>query len=337
MSPRMPDGSEFETFAIAGPDEGAAMLARIESLLFTSGLAAGDPALAAFDGVMLRLWAAIAPSERMAFAGRLAAMASVPPRILDRLARDEDVAIAGPLLERSPAVVEDTLVACARERGQLHLLALSRRCPLVATVTDVIVERGDTRVLVSTAANPGASFSDYGLTMLVGRAGESERLTVLVGSRGDLPDHLYDRLLSRATEEARRQIAHLARTLRAAGDSLDYGEARMAVERLARTGALDEDAVAGFARSRALSHAVAATAALADMTVQSVESALRQDRFEPVLLIGRALGWDWKTMKAVLDLRGRDDDLVSALAGWERLRPDTARAALRLRRDRIPV
>jgi uncharacterized protein (DUF2336 family) len=322
------------------PTQGAAVLARIEALYgATAGQGLGADGLAVFDEVMLKLSAALPGPDRAAFSGRIAAAAAPPPRLADHLARDPDPAVAAPLLEKVATLSDETLVLCARERGQPHLYALTRRPLLAEPVTDHIVERGDTRVLLSLADNPGARYSEFGLTTLVGRAVESDRLVVLVGGRGDLPAYLYNRLVARAPREVHGRLAE-ARAGSSArprapvlGDGpLDYAEARVAVDRLARTGRLEARAIVDWIHAGALAHAVAGTAALAELPVAVVEAALRQPRPEPLLLVARSMEWDWPTVKAVLSMRPFEDDLVGALAGYERLSPQTARTAMDLRR-----
>ena len=61
---------------------------------------------------------------------------------------------------------DETLIAGARTKSQEHLLAISRRKLLSEGVTDVLVERGNQEVVVSTAGNFGARFSEFGYSTL---------------------------------------------------------------------------------------------------------------------------------------------------------------------------
>jgi uncharacterized protein (DUF2336 family) len=66
-------------------------------------------------------------------------------------------------------VTEKQIDETAKTRSQAHLLAISLRKTLAESVTDVLVERGDRRVALSTAENPGAAFSEFGYFTLVQR------------------------------------------------------------------------------------------------------------------------------------------------------------------------
>ncbi|MFX7663266.1 DUF2336 domain-containing protein, partial [Acinetobacter baumannii] len=86
-------------------------------------------------------------------------VANAPRHLVGRLAREDEIAIAGPLLRQSPVIDESALVEIAREKGQQHLLAMAERPTLSTGVTDVLVRRGDRDVVRVTATNAGAAFS----------------------------------------------------------------------------------------------------------------------------------------------------------------------------------
>ncbi|MGE5774487.1 MAG: DUF2336 domain-containing protein, partial [Hyphomicrobiales bacterium] len=66
--------------------------------------------------------------------------------------------VASAVLTQAERLDTETLIGCARTKNQEHLLAISRRKTLPESVTDVLVERGDQQVVLSTAKNNGARF-----------------------------------------------------------------------------------------------------------------------------------------------------------------------------------
>ena len=84
------------------------------------------------------------------------------------------------MLARSEQLDEATLIENARSKSQDHLLAISQRRVLAEAVTDVLVDRGNSQVALSTARNPGAKFSDFGYTKL-GRKVEQAGLDKNIG------------------------------------------------------------------------------------------------------------------------------------------------------------
>src|SRR5882757_5032198 len=139
-----------------------------------------DDELALFDDVFSRLVVQIEVSARALLAVRLAPIAKAPPNVIRVLAFDDAIDVAGPVLAKSERLDDPTLVENARQKGQEHLLAISRRRSLSELVTDELVERGDQQVVLSTAANLGAKFSNGGFEKLVRRSDGDDRLAACV-------------------------------------------------------------------------------------------------------------------------------------------------------------
>ena len=99
-----------------------------------------------------------------------------------------------------------TLIECAKTRSQDHLFAISRRKILPEAVTDILVERGDQQVVLSTAKNAGAKFSNKGFTILINRSNGDDGLAICVGTRPDLPPQLFQQLLEVASNIVRTKL-----------------------------------------------------------------------------------------------------------------------------------
>ena len=63
--------------------------------------------------------------------------------VVRRLARDEDIMVAGPMLAQSPRLVTADLVEIASAMSAEHLYAISSRAAIDEPVTDILVRRGD--------------------------------------------------------------------------------------------------------------------------------------------------------------------------------------------------
>jgi hypothetical protein len=138
-----------------------------------------------FDAVADQVLDFVDAPARQHLAERLATRADAPPRVVVRLAGDV-IAIAAPLLARSPVLTDDDLIALAGEKSQDHLAAIARRAALPASVTDVLIARGRTDVLEAVAANPAARFSASGVEALVDKARERETLWRRLARRRDV-------------------------------------------------------------------------------------------------------------------------------------------------------
>jgi uncharacterized protein (DUF2336 family) len=300
--------------------------------------------------VLTRLAVEIEVSARALLAVRLAPIGNAPPRIIQTLAFDDEIGVVGPVLEQSERLDERALVATAREKGQEHLLAISRRRCLSESITDVLVERGDQQILLSAAENRGAKFSIAGFSGLVRRAQGDDRLAACVGARPEIPPHLFLRLLARASQsvrakleaihpgpkpQVRRAVAEVAGRIRA--------EARAAattgVEALQRRGLLDDRTLEAIAKGGRCEEVTAALALMCEGPVELVERAMKQEGVEMILIIAKAAALSWPTVKAILCARtgGRPisgGEIAHCLASYERLKSTTAQEIVRFQRTR---
>ena len=318
-----------------------------------------DDQVALFDDVFSRLVREIESSARAVLSRRLAPLPAAPPNVLRVLAFDDEIEVAGPVLTHAEGLDEAALVANAKTKGQLHLLAISRRRVLNEAVTDVLVQRGDDEVLQTTAENTGAKFSELGFQRLILRAEDNDRLAACVGSRSDLPRHHFLQLLSRASQAVRLkleaaqpdkagQIQHvvgeIASQIQRTADvsKRDYAAAQKLVESLYASGRLDERDVEDFAKSRMFEETTVALSVLCDLPIDVVERAMVQDNPEPALILVKAAGFSWSAAHAILLLRA-GESRVSAheferhAANFSKLKAATAQYVVRFQRMRATV
>lgn len=178
---------------------------RITDLFIIGSADYSDDQIEVFDDVFVRLVSTLELSTRTVLAGRLAKHPRAPTAISRILASDDEIDVAGPVLEHSVRLDNATLIASASTKSQRHLLAISGRNSLDEVVTEVLVERGDNSVVLRTGANPGARFSDKGYTTLVRRSKENDEIATTVALRRDVPrQHLVR--LARASDAVRRKL-----------------------------------------------------------------------------------------------------------------------------------
>ena len=115
-----------------------------------------------FGEVIGRLAEEIEVTARAQLSKRLAPVEYAPTKMINTLAFDDSIDVAGPVLRQSERLDTRSLIANAKSKSQQHLLAISQRKSLVEAVTDVLVVRGDKNVAHSVTANQGASFSKFG-------------------------------------------------------------------------------------------------------------------------------------------------------------------------------
>src|SRR5205814_1640615 len=169
-----------------------------------------------FDGVLTSLVPYTELAARADLAERLAALVNAPRGLVGQLAHDDEIAIAGPLLRRSPVIDEKMLVEIASMKGQGHLLAMAERPTLSSDLTEIIVARGERDVIRRTAGNAGAAFSSDSYSTLIKRAGQDGVLTIKLGQRDDLSSEHLKELLSGSIDVIRRRLFQVVKPERQA-------------------------------------------------------------------------------------------------------------------------
>jgi uncharacterized protein (DUF2336 family) len=109
-----------------------------------------------FGEVIGRLADEIEVAARARLARRLASFDDAPVNIIHKLAFDDEIDVAGPILQESGRLEAYALVANVCTKSQSHLLAISKRKSIEESVTDVLVTRGNQEVVNSVAINNGA-------------------------------------------------------------------------------------------------------------------------------------------------------------------------------------
>jgi uncharacterized protein (DUF2336 family) len=334
----------------------AAMLRRVSDLFVLASGKLSDEQLALFDDVMNRLLEEIETSARAAFGHILATIPDAPPRVVRVLALDDAIDVAGPILLHSGQVDDMTLVEGAKTKSQAHLLAISRRNKVAESVTDILVERGNQQVVLSAAGNPGAAFSEFGYSTLVQRSSGDEDLTGCIWSRPEIPRQHLLKLFADASESVKlkltskdpqktnlileivAQASHQIQT-RAREKSAGFAAAHSYVQSLHEAGGLGETQLAEFARAGKFDETTVALSIMCDLPIGLIERAFGQDRSEQIIVIAKAVGLSWETVKAILLLyakvaNGSKHKLDQFFEMFMRLKAETAKKAIQFYRLR---
>lgn len=345
-----------DAFATQDLRHRAETLRRLTDLFLAgSGRYSGDQ-IELFDEVMSRLIEEIDVSARAAFGARLAMVADAPPRVMRGLALDDAIEVAGPVLLHSVRLDDSTLVEGARTKSQEHLLAISRRKVIAEPVTDVLVERGNREVAVSTVGNVGARFSEFGYSTLVRRAHGDGDLALAVWVRPEIPrQHLLE-LFAQASEAVRQKLgaadpdraASLQGMIAEASNRIqteiremsnEYLEARTRITAMHRSDGLNEGQLDQFAKAGRFDEVTIALSVMADVPIGVVERAIASKRTEQILVLAKAIGIAWETTKGILLLQAgahgsSTEELDQCCTTFMRLRPETAKKALQFYRLR---
>ena len=341
-----------EVIQNGSPDGRAAMVKRLSAFFLDGASRFNDDHVKVFDQVLSCLVSEIETKARAELSQRLACVSNAPVGVVRRLARDDDIEVAGPILEQSSRISESDLVHVAGIRSQAHLLAIANRPEIAAAVTDLLVRRGDRQVARTLAENHGARLSADGFARLVGRAQTDELLAEKVVMRPDFPPLLLPELVLEATQAVqqrplasvnaeteaetaiRRMLAQASEGAGACAAPRDYTTAQRLIESLHRERRLNEAAALEFVRNRQFEETVAAFACLCAVPIEVVERILDCDRPDPVLILCKAAGWGWPTAKEII-MASRvrqalsSQSLDAAYTNFEHLSLTTAKRVMR--------
>ena len=309
-----------------------------------------------FGEVIGRLADEIEVAARAQLARRLARFDKAPINIIHKLAFDDSIDVAGPILQESERLEPYALVASVCTKSQPHLLAISKRGSLEATVTDVLVTRGNQEVVHSVADNDGARFSDFGFLHMIQRAEGDSILAEQLGLREDIPRHIFQQLIAKATDDVRKRLERerpamvdqIKSTMTdVAGElqskfgpvSRSYHVAKRVVATQHRQGNLNENSISLYARSHKLEEVTIGLSLLCSLPGDVIERALLDKNWETLLILARALDFSWATTMALLFL-GAKDHRITALelreleSEFGRLNVGTSRSVLEFYQSR---
>jgi uncharacterized protein (DUF2336 family) len=339
--------------AVSGDDgrNRVVALRKVTDLFVQQAPSLAEQHVSVFDEVLVRLARNLEFRARIELSERLADLPNAPRGTIRDLALDDAVVVARPVLERSTRLSEGELIEVALKQSQDHLLAISRRSSLTENVTDILVERGNEKVVRSVAGNAEARFSRHGFDRLLVKAGSDVELQGLLKARQDLPDRTMAALVELAREHVRTKLQ--AEMGEAAGDLVEAAVARATsardplaqsavladLERAAAgigeaaAGEIDEETIAAWIRQDRVEHALAALARLADIPLAMVAKAYHAPEYDPLLFIVRSLGFGWIVFKLFLTKKaGRQppyDVMRSAFDSFQQLSVATAQRVVR--------
>jgi uncharacterized protein (DUF2336 family) len=282
----------------------------VTDLFFVSDAPRGAVEMGLFDDVLTQLAGEMESSLRGELAARMAQAEAPPKGLIRRLAGDESIEVARPVLQGSRALSDDDLLSVARTRGQDHLRAISQRPAVSMLVTDAIVERGDDQTLGVLLRNQGAELSRESEETAVDRAVENPELHEAVVTRSDLPADLLNEMyfvvearlrnqilernadidpaeLDAALANGRKQLATRDGALPA-----DFAAAEAEIKALRQRNGITPPVLAGFLRNRETTKFLVALCELADIDFHTARRILERRELDALAIVCKAAGFD---------------------------------------------
>ncbi|MBI1239024.1 MAG: DUF2336 domain-containing protein [Alphaproteobacteria bacterium] len=291
------------------------------------------------DDILVSLVKRVEVDARARLAARLADQANVPQKLLHRLAADE-IEIARPILERSPALVERDLLALIAAGSAGHREAIAGRAHVPSSVGDALIGFDEMKVLERLAANDGAELSRAALSHLATRSRESENLRRLLLDRADLPAEFAHKIFWWVSAALRAHILEHYEIDRAVLDRAltDILKQPPRTGRIARTGEMSAASIIAKLRARDGAGAIDHLAALLGVARETAARIVADEGGEALAVACKAIGaskQDFATLLLLFDFHrsgkarpaGRLNETTQI---YDRLAIDRAKATAKL-------
>ena len=315
-----------------------------------------DDEIWTFGEVIGRLADEIEVATRAQLSKRLARFDQAPVNIIHKLAFDDEIEVAGPVLRESERLEPYALVANVCTKGQTHMLAISERKSIEESVTDVLVTRGNQEVVNSVVRNNGARLSDFGFLHMITRAEGDSILAEQLGLRQDIPRHVFQQLIAKASDDVRKRLERerpnmleqiQSTVTDVAGElqskfgpvSRTYYVAKRVVTTQHQQGNLNEESISIYARSHKIEEVTIGLSLLCSLPSDVIERALLDRNRETLLLLSKSLDFSWATTMALLFLGAKDhritaQELRDLERDYGRINIETSRSVLKVYQSR---
>jgi uncharacterized protein (DUF2336 family) len=310
------------TFKNGTAESRSATLRRITSLFMEGADSFEEPQIDVFDDVLCQLVDKIEREAIVELSNTIAPIAKSPFDLTQRLSRHDDIAISGPVLRQSSLLTDDDLVDIAQSKGQQHLVAIATRRQISETVTDVLVDRGNSEVLTTVAGNFGARFSSNGYGTLLTKAEQNPDVAMAVIMRSDLSPEMFRKLVARAATKVQERLQAIANPsvkdrLRGVLQDIqlqlvrDADSKKISVDarRNPQADSLDKEKLRSelhdYANAARLVESATALGTLSGVSAETVKRLITQNEVDALLIVCKASGLGWRTARALVNLSAK--------------------------------
>ncbi|WP_114007949.1 DUF2336 domain-containing protein [Cohaesibacter intestini] len=286
-------------------DKRRELLGRVADMFFDGAEHHSQKEAVIFRDIVLKMLDDVDLEGRAEFSERAAPHDSLPSDVARQLAQD-DVAVAGPMLQHSPVLTDDDFVAFSQSLSPSHLESIAQRESLSGTVTDALIENGTREVWHKVTQNKGAEITSKGFDKLVDNASGDQILQASLSARPDITIEAAKNLLPLLPQEGKQRLVQLFEQDSAmGGELLDMAQKRVTAEKLdGRKGRIEtkllitdvkegkvqlSDAIIQLAEADRSADLISLLAAMADMDEPLVSNAFYQENDDPIAILCKSL------------------------------------------------
>ena len=300
-------------------DKRRELLGRVADLFFDGAEHHSQKEAVIFRDIVLKMLDDVDRDGRSEFSKRAAPQESLPADVARQLAQD-DVSVAGPMLQNSPVLTDEDFVSFSQSLSPKHLESIAQRDHLSGKVTDALIENGTREVWRKVSQNKGAEITSKGFDTLVSNASGDQILQASLSARSDITVEAAKSLLPLLPPDGKQRLVSLFEKNSAmAGELLGTAHRRVTAEKLVgRKGRLEaklmitdvkegkiqlSDAIIQFAEADRSSDLITFLAVMADMDEPLVSNAFYQENDDPIAILCKSLDVSVDAFTRVMKVR----------------------------------
>ena len=323
-------------------------LRQVTDLFLNDGERLSDDQVKVFDDVLCLLIARVETRARAELSKRLAPLDYAPFEVIQYLAWDDEIAVAGDVLTHSNRLSTEHAGRDRQHQGTGSSARDFRPGQSARSSHRRDRRSRRTRVIRRLANNASANFSEAGYSGMVAHAEGDDELVEILGLRLDLPIKFLRDLLRRAKdavrarllaiappaiqEEIRRVIKDIVRGGPPSGR--DFRVAEELVRLMMELNELDDAAVYNFAEAKKFDEVMVSLAVLNDVPAEMMARLIEGPRADLILIPCRSARLNWPTVESILRNRPApfpvdDQTLAVAQRDYRKLSMETAQRTMR--------
>ncbi len=160
---------------------------------------------ALFDEIFEAVAADMETQVRAELARKIATSTAPLARTARRLALDE-IDVARPVIEKSTALTQRDILDVIQQKGQEHMMAVTRRTDICEEVSSALVQRGEDRVVAALLENPRARIGRETFEIVADRAADNPVLHAPFVRNQQVPLDLLNNVYLKVEHSLRREI-----------------------------------------------------------------------------------------------------------------------------------
>lgn len=204
LAPRFASLAKLDSAEMSSTDR-RELLRQVSSTLDAQGGEIDPATMAKFDAALTAAAAADYSKQVRAEIARIVAGHAGLRKIAESFAFD-DISVAAPILRRSSALSEATLLRVVNEQSQEHLMAVTQRAHVSPAISHALVEKGDDRVVSSLLQNDRAEIGADTYDRIAVRAEGSTALQAPLVRRQGVPPELLNNIYLKAEATLKKEI-----------------------------------------------------------------------------------------------------------------------------------